>query len=57
MSKLILMSVVLALIALPLRAASDPNPVRGIRRAVYAVLVFNLTYAFAIRFVLPRLGL
>lgn len=57
MSKLILMSVVLALIALPLRAASDPHPVRGIRRGIGAVLVFNVAYALVVRFVLPRLGL
>lgn len=56
MSKLVLMSVVLALLALPILAANDPVPGRGLKRAIASVVVFNLFYMFVVRVIVPRLG-
>jgi hypothetical protein len=55
-SKLTLMSVVLALLTLPIIAASDPVPTRGLKRAIASVVAFNLFYMFLVRYVVPRLG-
>ena len=54
MSKLLLMSVILALVGLPIWASRDPVPGRGLKRAIVAVLVFNVFYVFLVRVVLPR---
>ena len=56
MSKLVLMSVVLALVALPILAARDPLPQRGLKRALVSVVAFNIFFVFLVRFVVPRLG-
>ncbi len=54
MGKLILLSVVLALVIVPIVAASDRDAGRGLKRAVFAVVAFNLFYAFALRYLFPR---
>jgi hypothetical protein len=54
MQKLILLSVCLALVCIPLMAASDRHPVRGLKRALWGVLAFNLIYVFLVRVVVPR---
>lgn len=56
MAKLLLLSICLALVGVPLMTASDPYPVRGLKRALLGVLVFNLFYVFLLRIVLPRVG-
>lgn len=56
MSKLALLSVALALVILPLLAARDPNPWRGMKKALVWVLAFNLFFVFFLRVVVPRLG-
>ncbi len=56
MSKLLILSVLVALVALPVLAARDPRPVRGVRRAVLFVLAFNAAYALALAFIYPRLS-
>jgi hypothetical protein len=50
MAKLILLSVIIASIALPARAAKEQNPRRGLKKVITFVLVFNLLYVLAIRF-------
>ena len=50
------MSVALALVALPLLAARDTQPKRGLKRALLYVVAFNACYVFFIRIVLPRIG-
>jgi hypothetical protein len=57
MSKLILLSVLVALIALPSLASRDRHPTRGLKRAVLLMVAFNLAYAFAVLVLVPRLGL
>jgi hypothetical protein len=56
MSKLILLSIALAQIAIPLWASGDRDPRRGLRRALFFVVLFNFFYAFLLRVVVPRLG-
>jgi hypothetical protein len=51
MGKLLLLSVILGSIALPARASRDPNPRRGLRKALIWVAAFNLFYVFSLRFI------
>ncbi|XXF78067.1 hypothetical protein P2318_34235 [Myxococcaceae bacterium GXIMD 01537] len=57
MSKLILLSVLAALVTLPTLAARDSHPQRGLKRAVLLMVVFNFVYAFAVLVLVPRLGI
>jgi hypothetical protein len=49
-------SLVLATFALPLRAARDPSPTRGLRRVVLGMVVVVAAYVIGIVYVLPRLS-
>ncbi len=55
MAKLVLLSVCIALVAIPLMVARDPHPARGLKRALFGVVAFNLVYVFVLRVVVPRL--
>lgn len=55
MRKFVYMSMLIALVAIPLVAARDPSPARGLRRAVLGVALFVAAYVFAIVYVVPRL--
>jgi hypothetical protein len=55
MRKLILVSILFAMVVLPIRAATDPSPRRGLRRALVGVAAFNVLYLLAVLYVLPRL--
>jgi hypothetical protein len=55
MAKLILFSVILATIAIPLIAARERNPVRGLKKAIWYAVLFNAAYALALLFVYPRI--
>jgi hypothetical protein len=54
--KLILISILIATVALPMRAARDPSPTRGLRRAVLWIVAFNVCYLIAIVYILPRVS-
>lgn len=54
--KLVLLSVCLALAALPLWAARQPHPARGLRLALVSVLGAMAAYVVILRVVYPRLG-
>lgn len=56
MSKLALLLIALALVVIPLIAARDPHPWRGLKRALIWVGGFNLFFVFFLRFIVPRLG-
>ena len=56
MTKLALLSIALALVILPLVAARDPHPWRGMKKALVWVVAFNAFFVFFLRFVVPRLG-
>jgi hypothetical protein len=49
-SKVILLSAVIAIIALPIRAASEKNPKVGLKKAMTYLIVFNVLYVLALRF-------
>jgi hypothetical protein len=51
MSKVVLLSAVIAIVALPIRAAKEKNPKIGLKKAVQYMVVFNLLYLLALRFV------
>jgi hypothetical protein len=53
--KLILISILLATIAIPTRAANDPNPRLALKKALLYSLVFNVVYWLLLLFVYPRL--
>jgi hypothetical protein len=54
-AKLVLVSVVIAMIALPILMARDTNPRRGLGRTLLLVIAFNVLYLLAVRFIYPRL--
>jgi Kef-type K+ transport system membrane component KefB len=56
MAKLLLLSVMIAMIALPAIAARSKSGPKGIRRTILSLALFNLFYVFALRFLFWRLG-
>lgn len=56
MQKAFLTSILVATIGIPILAARDPYPRRGLHRAVLGVLVFEALYLVACIVVYPRLG-
>lgn len=56
MEKLILISVLLATVLLPLRAAADPHPRRALRRCIVGMVVFNGLYVLALMMAYPRVA-
>ena len=55
MSKLLLASIVLSTLLVPVLAASDLHPVRGLRRAVTGALLADALYLLALLTIYPRL--
>jgi hypothetical protein len=55
MQKLLLLSVVIAMICVPILAGRDRSPVRSLKKTLLVILVFNLVYLVALRFVYPHL--
>ncbi|AGC49337.1 MULTISPECIES: hypothetical protein [Myxococcus] len=56
MAKLILMSVLILTVALPAKAARDPHPMRGLKKAILWVIFFNAAYTYGVIVWVPRLG-
>jgi formate-dependent nitrite reductase membrane component NrfD len=56
MEKALLISVVIATVVIPLLAAAERDPRRGLKRTLVGLAAFNVFYAFLLRVVLPRLG-
>jgi hypothetical protein len=54
MSKLILMSMMIAMVAIPARAAADPVPENGFRRTIMYALAFEAFYTFAMIYLWGR---
>ncbi len=55
MAKLLLLSCVIAIIAIPIFTARVKSPRRGLQLTVILITVFNLLYVLAVRFIYPRL--
>ena len=54
MDKLVLLSVLLALIALPIMVSRQGNQKKAFKRALVFVLAFNAFYVLALKFIYPR---
>ena len=54
MGKLIPLLPILGMLLVPSLTARDPNPRRGLRRALVLMVFFNFFVLFALRVILPR---
>jgi len=54
-AKLLLLSVVMAMIAVPILTSRDTNPQRGLKKTLLLIVAFNLLYLFLVRYVYPSL--
>lgn len=55
MSKLVLLSVIIASIVIPVRAARIKDPRAGLKKALKGVAIFNVIYLFLVLYVWHRL--
>jgi hypothetical protein len=53
-AKVILLSVLAAMIGIPLMTARMASPRRGLQWTLILIVLFNLFYLFAVRFIYPR---
>lgn len=56
MRGILLQSMMLGLLIIPLVAARDPRPWRGLKRGVAWFVAFNVLYMLALRFIYPSLS-
>ena len=56
MAKLLLLSVVVMMIAVPVLTARNRSPQRGLRRTLVLTFVLNVLYLLAVRYVYPHLN-
>jgi hypothetical protein len=56
MRSLLLQSLMLATLAIPIIAARDVRPLRGLKKALAWFVVFSLWYTLALRFLYPHLS-
>jgi hypothetical protein len=56
MQKLLLLSTIISLVALPILASRDPHPKRALKKAILWIVAYNFFYLFAVRVIYPRLG-
>ena len=54
MSKLILLSIVVAMIGIPARAAREKNARKGLKTVIVQMLVFEALYLLALRYLYGR---
>jgi len=55
-AKLLLVSVIIAMIVVPILAARDESPKRGLQKTLFLIFLFNLFYLLAVRFLYPYLA-
>jgi hypothetical protein len=55
MQKLILVSILFASVGVPIWAARERSARRGLKKALFAMLVFDVAYLLAVLFIYPRL--
>ncbi len=55
MKKLLLLSIIFATVALPVRAARSKEPHKALKRALWQVVLYSLFYTFGIYYLEPRL--
>jgi nitrate reductase NapE component len=54
MRKLIIISILFATVVIPIRAARERSARRGLEKALFAMLVFDVFYLLAVVLVYPR---
>jgi hypothetical protein len=54
-AKFLLLSILAALVVIPVLTARGPNPYRALRNLILAIVGFNLFYLFAVRYLYPHL--
>jgi hypothetical protein len=54
MSKLLLISVIICLLAIPTISARDPQPKRGLKKTMQRMTAYYAFYAFALMFLWGR---
>jgi hypothetical protein len=54
MSKLILMSIVIAMVVIPVRASREKDARKGLKKMTSHMLMFGVFYVFALRFLWGR---
>ena len=55
MDKLLLLSIVLAMLFIPIATAQDPDPRRGFRKMIWGLVLFGFAYMIGLFVVYPRL--
>jgi hypothetical protein len=55
MPKFILISILLVDVLVPIWAARDPNPIRGLKKAVFYMCICNAIYLLLVMYAYPRL--
>jgi len=56
MGKFLLLSGVIGMVAIPVLNAQARDPQRSVRRVVIFMLIFNLLYLLAVRYIYPHLA-
>jgi|GEM_PF-878332 len=56
MSKLILMSIMIAMIGIPARAAREKNSRKALKNVIVQMLAFEVFYLFALSYLYGRFG-
>lgn len=54
MSKFILLSIIIAMIAIPARQAHQKNPRVGLKKVVVQMLLYEVFYIFALKYLYGR---
>jgi len=54
MSKIILLSIIVAMIAIPARLAREKNPRVALKRVVVQMLLYEVFYIFALKYLYGR---
>jgi hypothetical protein len=55
MARLLLLSILIALVLLPALAAREKNHVRALKKTLFFFVVFNVVYLFSVRYLYIRL--
>ena len=55
MAQLLLLSILIATVVIPAKAAREKNPRKGLRKAILYVAIYNAVYLFLLMFVYGRL--
>jgi hypothetical protein len=55
MQKFILISILFADVLIPLWAARDANAIRGLKKALFYMCIFNAMYLLLVMFLYPRM--